>query len=231
MKLIGQGENWKVYKLHKDSTEHLVFRIPINGSDLMINKYISNYIILKGLSVSILNLVECTEIDGTKGVLTEDLNSSDDKIYVTHNSLYSDLQKEIDSLNPYISETKKSKKSPEAEEFRYRNKLNKIIGFKIFLDEVKIDLEIFTKNNILVEFDTYFFGTQKMSSISTIDYMLVDLDHIFIHDKEKKDNLFNLNLSEFIRAITGFIKYFVSENKRAEYFSCLFDFKQACNYP
>lgn len=82
-------------------------------------------------------------------------------------------------------------------------------------------MKLATQNNILIEFDSYFFGTQKQKLISEIDYKIVDLDHIFTNTGRNQAELYELNISEFSRALKGFIKYFVTENSQKKYYDYL----------
>ena len=78
-----------------------------------------------------------------------------------------------------------------------------------------------TQKNVLIEFDSYFFGTQKIGSKSSIDYKLIDLDHIFTNTDDDYQALLRLNFSEFHRAIHGFVKHFVTETNQTEYYQLL----------
>ncbi|PIF69452.1 hypothetical protein [Flavobacterium sp. 2] len=218
MELIGQGGVWKVYKLRNQNN---VFRIPKGFAESSINTFIKNHEIINKLGLPTLQKVEESEINGMKGIICEDINNSEEKIYVTYNSLYSDSQKNLHSLSKDIIKNKEERQSSLAEDFRYKNKIVEIIDFENFIIDVKIDLKNATNRDVLIDFDSYFFGTQKQKIATTIDYKIIDLDHIYTNTKKKKDELYDLNLSEFSRALNGFIRYFVTETSQSKYMDYL----------
>ncbi len=73
----------------------------------------------------------------------------------------------------------------------------------------------------LIEFDSYFIGTQKNTSKSKLNYKLIDLDHIFYLPDVTYDEIFSNNIHEFNRALSGFINYFVAPINRQIYLSHL----------
>lgn len=214
MELIGEGGVWKIYKIENTNN---ILRIPKGFTENSINKFIENYRHIKKIGLPTLENVERYEVEGKVGVMCNNVNYSDERIYVTHNSLYSDSQKLLHMLSKNILRGKEERESSIAEDFRYKNKIDEITNFEEFVTKVKSDLKQATKHATLIEFDSYFFGTLKQSSITEIDYMIVDLDHIFTNKDINEDELFDLNLSEFSRAIKGFIKYFVTENNQGKY--------------
>lgn len=74
-----------------------------------------------------------------------------------------------------------------------------------------------SQQDVLIEFDSYFFGTQKLSEISTIDYKIVDLDNIYTATGKKSNELYDENVLAFERAICGFIRYFVNQEDQPAY--------------
>jgi len=219
MELISKNTgNWEIYRMiDKETSKAYIIRFPkMNFGETKIDSYINNFETINKIGLSTLRIVEEFTFEGKKGIRTEDLNYLKDYIYVTYNSLYSDEQKMIDSLNTYIK-TDKNKKSPEYEEFRYRNKLKEITNFEEFIKAVKSDLLLATGKDILIDFDSYFFGTQRDSGTSYIDYKIVDLDHIYTNTGKTRQELLSDNISEFKRAIKGFIKYFVIIDSQSIY--------------
>jgi len=222
---IGQGGNWDIYRLENTlKTKHFVFRIPKCNSESKIENYLYNYSLIKRLNLPTLNIVIKYSKNRENGIKTEDLNYLNDWIYVSHNSLYSDSQKQIHQLSNSIlkdEKQKKSRKSPEIEGYRYRNRLSEILNFNLFLEDCVKDLIRTTENDILIEYDSYFFGTSRNEKQSDIDYKIVDLDNIFDKTEKKYDELFELNLAEFTRAITGFVNYFIDKNEQDKYLSLI----------
>lgn len=214
MQLVGQGGVWKIYKI---DNQKFVFRIPLGFSETSIGTFIKNHRLIKSIGIPTLQKVEKFELDGNVGIICDNVNFSDEKVYVTYNSLYSDSHKYLNSLTADITGNKKERDVCEAEEFRYRNKILQITNFKEFILKVKSDIRLATKRDILIEFDSYFFGTQRQNSISSIDYKIVDLDHIFTKTCKSEADLYDSNFAEFKRAINGFLEYFVSDNNRNMY--------------
>lgn len=212
MELISNSTgNWKIYRIiGNETSEAFIIRLPkMNLSETRTKSYIRNYRIIKNIGLPTLKTVEEFEFENQIGIKTEDLNYQKEWIYVTYNSLYSDSRKMVDMLSQNFIKIDENKKSPEYEEFRYRNKLKEITNFEDFIKGVKIDLSLATERDVLIEFDSYFFGTRRDSDTSTIDYKIVDLDNIYTNTGKTKKELLADNISEFKRAIKGFVKYFV----------------------
>ncbi|KAA6318310.1 hypothetical protein EZS27_031663 [termite gut metagenome] len=87
MKLIGQGGVWKIYKM---TNQDNVLRIPQYLSKTSIDKFIENYKLIKDIGLLTLKRIEKSEVEGKIGIICDNVNCFDDKIYVTYNSLYSD---------------------------------------------------------------------------------------------------------------------------------------------
>jgi hypothetical protein len=219
MELIGQGSLWEVYKIENQNN---VFRIPIGSSKTLVNNFIKNFELIKDLGVPTLKCVRKFEMKGHSGILCDNINYSDEIIYVTHNSLCSDSQKLLQSWSKDILGIRDERKSPLAEAFRYENKITELTNFQAFINNAKSDLKIAANKDILIELDSYFFGTQKQKTITNIDYKIVDLDHIFTNTYRQEADLFALNLSEFYRAIEGFLRYFVIDKSRNKYLEYLY---------
>lgn len=212
MELISNSTgNWEIYRIiGSETSEAFIVRLPkINFSDTKTKSYIINYQIIKNIGLPTLKTVEEFESKNRIGIKTEDLNYQQDWIYVTYNSLYSDSKKMVNMLSQNFIKIDENKKSPEYEEFRYRNKLKEITNFKEFMKGIITDLSLATERDVLIEFDSYFFGTQRDSDTSSIDYKIVDLDNIYTNTGKTRKELLADNFSEFKRAIKGFVKYFV----------------------
>lgn len=213
MELISNNTgNWEIYRIINNETSGaFIVRLPkMNFGGTKINSYINNYQIIKSINLPTLKTVEEFVSENRRGIKTEDLNYQNECLYVTHNSLYSDSKKMVDILSKHFIKSDENKKSPEYEEFRYRNKLKEITNFEVFIKAVKKDLSFATEKDVLIEFDSYFFGTRRYSDISCIDYKIVDLDNIYTNTGKTQKELLADNISEFKRAMKGFIKYFVN---------------------
>ena len=214
MQLLGQGGVWKIYRIDNEKS---VFRIPKGFAEISIQTFIKNYKFINSIGIPTLERVEKFELNGKIGIKCDNVNFPAERVYVTYNSLYSDSHKYLDLLSTEITGNKKKREVCLAEEFRYRNKIVQITNFKEFILDVKSDIKLATKRDVLIEFDSYFFGTQRQNSVSSIDYKIVDLDHIFTKTCKNEVDLYGTNFSEFKRAISGFLKYFVTDENRNKY--------------
>ncbi|WP_300659790.1 hypothetical protein [Fluviicola sp.] len=172
---------------------------------------------MKTLNIPTLKIVERYECDGQKGVKTEDVNYQKDKIYVSHNSLYSDSKALVDKLSRRFFETKEPRVSSEYEEFRYRNRVDEITNFDDFLHQIGKDLEFVSQQKVVIDFDAYFFGTERDSKDSAIDYKIIDFDLIRQVKNYSVQEIYKENSLEFRRAIEGFIRYFITEANQSTY--------------
>ena len=118
-------------------SEAFIIRFPkMNLGGTRIHSYISNFETIKTVGLPTLKTVEQFEIGNKTGIRTEDINYQKEDVYVTHNSLYGDSKRMVDMLSQNFIEIDKNKKSPEYEEFRYRNKLKEITNFEEFINVV-----------------------------------------------------------------------------------------------
>jgi hypothetical protein len=221
MEIIGQGGVWKVYG--SDDQKH-VFRVPLGSSDFCIKEFIKHHKLVKSLGLPTLQKVEKHEINGEVGLICEDLNISSERTYVTHNSLYSDSAKDRDDILEVLAGRKKENRPLSiAEQFRHQNKLDEIFNFEDFIKSIKVNLEFVTGKNVVVDYDSYFFGTLKDATQSSINYIIADLDHIRTFTDESREAILKENFSEFNRAMDGFLRHFVTSGKRNEYLRILND--------
>jgi hypothetical protein len=216
---IGQGQVWKVQRL--GDGKH-VFRIPLGWPENRINIFIENHKIVKALGLPTLEILEKYSTDTDIGLICEDLNISGENIYVTPNSLYSDSDRYRDDLLAALQGKKNEKQALSfAEQCRYEYKLDELINFENFIRSVKADLEFATEKKTVIDFDSYFFGTLKKASSSSIDYIIADLDHICDFSGESRDFTLKENHSEFNRAMRCFLKHFVTPGKGDGYLQYL----------
>jgi hypothetical protein len=210
IKYIGAGGNSKVFKciLKDDKYGRPVVLKYSNNTRANLN----NYKIIKSLKLPTLKFLDERRYLGMSVLITEDLTSESEIIYVTPNSLISETEKLINSLNPHLTEKEKNKESPEAENYRYQNKLSKITNFSKFINSVIADLKLVSTAKIVIEFDSYFIGSNKKESISDIHYIIADFDNIYSCPDWAFDRLFETNKKEFLRLMTSFIDLFVVES-------------------
>lgn len=222
LKLVSNSTgNWEIYRaVDNETNEAYIVRFPKRSYGTAIDDYINNYQLIKKLGLPTLNTVERIDCKGKTGIITEDLNYLKDTIYVSHNSVYSKSRKVLDALNPSANESHE-KIRPEYEEFRYTNRLEKITNFEEFVSNIKKDLLVAATQGVLIDFDSYFFGSQKLAKASAIDYKLVDLDNILVDEEKNAAVLYENNLSEFDRAIRGFINHFVEDTMQFLYLEYL----------
>jgi hypothetical protein len=222
---IGEGGNWKVYRMqHSDSSRFVIIRQPISFPEWKIQSYIKNYQIIKE-KTSLVTLEEVIEVNicGRSSIQSEDLNHLKDRIYVSHNSLISNKQKEgREALKELFNNTLSyEKESPEAEKFRHENRIDEITNFKQFIDDVTMQLRYASNENVLIGFDSYFIGSERNLRKTSIDYKIADLDDIHDDHDFNQNELYEKNLSGFFVAIYGFITCFVEEDSQEEYLNIL----------
>jgi hypothetical protein len=209
--LIGQGGNWKIYRVD-EGLRTIIIRVPKSYSNKKVDSYLENYYAIKKTGLPTLNRLDKHIYKEREIIITEDLNSDQEYIYVTPNSLISDSQKKIHEISQSIlGNDRELNGSPEAEAYRYRNKLQEIVNFEAFFGKVKDDLRQVAKHRILVDFDAYFFGTRKKSTYSEISYKIADLDNIYTNLSSNTSQLYKFNLLEFKRSILQFTRYFIAD--------------------
>lgn len=112
-------------------------------------------------------------------------------------------------------------KPSEYEQTRYLQKLKVVTNFQEFLTVTKQDIEKATQKKIVIDFDSYFFGSDITSSTSSLEYKIVDLDNIYKKSDCNIDEIRQYNIEEFDRAIRGFIEHFVDISSQQNYFALL----------
>lgn len=206
---IGEGGNWEIHRI-KEGNDSIIVRLPKMFLNERVNKYIKNYLVIKKLGLPTLNRVEKSVYEGKEIIITEDLNNGQEYIYVTANSVVSESQKLMHVLTQDIlNEKMKERSNPEAEEYRYKNKLQEIINLHDFLKQIKNDIKYASEKGVLIEFDAYFFGTRKYLLQSELDYKVVDFDNIHECRNDSIKKLYRLNVAELRRALLGFAKHFI----------------------
>jgi len=208
-KLIGGGGNSKVYECFLEDNygeQMVILKIGAN-----VEKNISNYGIIKSLGIPTLDFVESGKIYGKPALVTNHLNlESEPLIFVTPNSVITGEQRILSALN---SNNNSKRVEPIAENFRYNNKLTSILNLNDFIKQVLIGIKKASDSNIVIEFDSYFIGSKKLSEESEICYKIADLDNIYeCQDKTKKECL-EINKCEFFRMLNGFVRFFVKEGQ------------------
>lgn len=196
---IGQGANSKIYLGEfKQGTFH--YKVALKqfnwNSQLRITKTIETYNKLWKAGIPTLAFCQEGRFEGEEYLVMEHINLDSNYKYVSYNTL-------------------NTGNTADAEAIRKEVKLEKIIDFSDFLENMKSELAIATQENISLDFDSYFFGSHILNS-STLTYKIVDLDNVEFFSRYNKDN-FELNLSNFKDAIIGFINHFVVKEYQFEY--------------
>ncbi len=203
--LIGGGGNSKVYECYLEDDyagQKVILKIGAN-----IDTNISNYEVIKSLGIPTLDFVESANYCSQTVLVTNHLNT-ESLIFVTPNSVITSSQR---VLAQYDSFAKTEIVEPFAENFRSDNKLTSILNLDKFIDDVLKDIEHASNSNIVIEYDSYFIGSEKLSDESDICYKIADLDNIFKCQDKSKEECFEINKSEFQRMLQGFIEHFVIE--------------------
>lgn len=205
---------WKIYQDFRDG-HALIFRKPNGSARTRMDDFLCNYEIIKGLNLPTLKCLKEKQENGETYLVTEDINYGQSRIYVSANSVYTNERNQVELLTQAILKLKPTSKvmSP-YERYRYENKLYQIIELESFLTKMKAVLTHISARGVYIEFDAYFFGTDK-GQCSSIDYKIVDLDSIYREDPSS--SLHNKNVSEFIKALHEFIENFVVPESKGEY--------------
>jgi len=214
--LIGEGGNWRIYRTPLSNSPSII-RIPKMKVG-NIQSYITNHEMVRSVGMNTLIKVEQVITEKYSGIQSEDLNFQKDRIYVTPNSLYTDSHIEKHQLvRELLNSPNITPSSPEAELFRYKNKIHKILNFNSFTTDIIKQLKHAANKKILIEFDSYFFGTERNQTETKIDYIIADLDNIYHLGKHSVNSIHKLNLSHFFNSLNLFIKYFVVTSSQLEY--------------
>ncbi|WP_281233824.1 hypothetical protein [Flavobacterium gelatinilyticum] len=207
MEFLGEGGNWTIYENPEDKSQAIKFpKNNLTGKKTQSN--VDNYNLIRGVLTTVSYLFEDI-YDGKKVLITENLNSLE-SVYVSPNSYTTEQQKIVRILNPYIKiDIKESIQEQKLGEFKIRV----IENIDKFLERILIKIKEISQKEILVEYDSYFFGVARDSKSTLVTYKIADFDHIFPDRK----NVFSDNIDEFHRAFSLFINYFVEEENQNEY--------------
>lgn len=228
-KRIGGGNFSDVHRisLSKDieignrQLSKIVVKIP-KENKWKVDEILNKIIAIKNSSLKTLNFAEKIILDHREVLLLEDLNDSDDIIFVSPNTRIVNNQKE--ELLHSLSQTILGKQEPyvrqensEAELFRYQNQLEEIIDFEkdinVFLSEIT------NASNVGVELfiDCFFFSSSKTSNVTKVDYRVADFDNINLNQPSIKVLREN-NQREFARSYWEFVKKFFKESQKKDYY-------------
>lgn len=211
---IGEGANWEIYRIN-EKLDTIIIRVPKFDLGNKINNYLNNYNIVKSTALPTLSRVERSYYNNVEIVITEDLNNQLERIYVSPNSVISDVQKQLNQIQQLqFDYIKDFRDSPDAEKYRQEHKLDQIIDFDLFLNAAKDDIWKASILDVYIAYDCYFFGTEMHTLHSTLDYKIVDFDDIITNTKRKTNKLYTINLIEFKQAITHFAECFVNEGEQ-----------------
>ena len=198
LKLIGGGGNSKVYECCiVDYAQEKMIIIKV-GCNTKTN--INNYHLVKSLKLPTLSFVDEWIYNNRPTLITEHLNINSEKlIYVSPNSVITELHRKINQLDTFGNKNEIIESL--AENFRYENKLNKINNLNEFIDNAVSDLKRISSAKIVIEYDSYFVGSRKDSSVSEINYKIADFDNIYECKDCSIQKCFDTNKSEFERMI------------------------------
>jgi hypothetical protein len=207
MTILGEGGNWIVYENPKNKNE--IIKIPKN--DLTGNKLgrnIENFILIRDKLDTVEFLTQNT-FNESQVLITENLNIGD-FVYVSPNSYKTKREIQVAKLDSHF---KKSTVDCIEEQKLGDYKIEKIEKLNSFLRDILKSLTIISDENILVEFDSYFFGVKRNMKSSIIVYKIADFDNIYTTDH----NCFDDNIEEFTKAFYSFLNYFVEYKNRKKY--------------
>jgi hypothetical protein len=87
-------------------------------------------------------------------------------------------------------------------------------------------LTLATSKHVLIKCDTYFFGSQTLATKSSLNYVLADLDHVFILPERSQNELLKNNMVDFSIAMGAFLEHFVTNKNRSVYLAALDKFNR-----
>lgn len=218
--LIGCGAVWNVYRNILPGGQSIIVKKSKMKSATSAKSNSEHYGIVKANNFPTLKFLDCVKYQNDFILVGEDLNFKTEKVFVSPNSIaytsplfrdedLSDLER---TMLDHMNNEKLRKYIPDAEKFRFESKLTDILELDIFIDESLALLKKAGSIKLAIDFDSYFFGTDRFSNRSKLDLIIADFDHIEFHKKSSQDEVFSDNLSEFKRAISGFVYAFVEEN-------------------
>ncbi|MNU14630.1 hypothetical protein D3C71_27470 [compost metagenome] len=215
---------WDIYRVVQFDKAYVI-RIPKRRTESTVEVFEKNYLKLIELKIPTVKIFARIKVDEFDAILTEDINYDSEIIYVTYNSINSETQRKVELLSAFFFQNKKSEKTSDYEEYRFSNKIVDILNFQGFLEEIITMLKYVSGEKYVIEFDSYFIGTQKNTSKSKLDYKIIDLDHIFHRPDDTYDKILINNIYEFYRALSGFIDYFIAPINRNIYLNQLKNWK------
>lgn len=216
LKMISNGTgNWEINRFMDQNNKAFIVRFPNMFFQTRINHYLKIHQLIKEIGLPTLLTGKEILADGRTGIMTEDLNYRQHRLYVTPNSLQTnaDRKKEIELGKYFPGINKKVIRSP-YEKQRHKKKLSRITNYEIFLAQIKSDLITATDNHIFLEYDSYFFGTD-IAEHSSIDYKLVDFDNVEI--MENHTALYAKNVDHFVEIFNRFTHSFIKKKYKDQY--------------
>lgn len=205
-KIIGCGGNWKVYEgnLSTETNNPIIIKTNDNVSESKINDNIKNYELTKSVDLPTLKFFKKAKIEKELVIIAENLNNIPDVIYVSPNSVKTEINKLLEQISG------KNGIESKTEQKLYKDKINSINNLLDFIQDIKIKLSEISRLKVIVEYDCYFLG---ISNQNIIDYKIADFDTIFECDDKKPEECYQINLDELKRVLTLFIEYFVIKSE------------------
>lgn len=217
--LIKGNGNWNVYRIYIDNVPIIVKKCgSLDGKKVDAN--IKNFKLVKSVGLPTLTFLEKHYHKNEFILVCEDLNSNEDQIYVSPNSISILNHKSTtieEELLLKIENEKRWQNSGIAEKYRNTHKIHSILNFEKFIYNMKTDIKKATLNSIFIYFDSYFFCSDKKNTVSELSYKIADFDNIEKYENIKFSELYNANIEEMKTSIRSFLQYFVEENKFYEY--------------
>lgn len=218
----------KAIQIGNRQLSKIVVKIP-KENKWKVDEILSKIIAIKNSSLRTLNFAQKIILDYREVLLLEDLNDSDEIIFVSPNTRLVDHQQE--ELVHSLSQTVLGKQEPyvrqensEAELFRYKNLLEEIIDFEKDIDVFLSEITNASNVNVILFTDCFFFSSSKISSVTKVDYKIADFDNINLNQSSSKTVRDN-NQKEFVRSYWEFIKKYFKESQKKEYYLAYLDKK------
>lgn len=194
-----------------------------------VDEILRKIIAIEKCSLRTLSFAQKIILDDREVLLLENLNDSDEVIFVSPNTRLVDHEQE--ELLHYLSQTVSGKheqyirqENSEAEAFRHNNLLDEIIDFEKDIDDFLSEITNVSNVNVLLFTDCFFFSSSKTHAVTKVDYRIADFDNINLNQPSKKALTEN-NQKEFVRSYWEFVKKYFKESQKKEYYLAYLDKK------
>lgn len=195
--LIGRGANSEVYRLNRSYQVNATYSCDVvikKGFNVLAERYNSAIKLLQKAGVMTLSFAIPCLVEGSEAVILPDMNTKNE-VCVSPNTI----------RNGYSNSL--------AESFLQAHPIDDIANFNNLLSCLRDIVHCTNGSGIGLDMDMIFFSVEKNSQCPNVYCILVDIDAM-LHDDSKRYQLFKYNIASAKEALTLFIQYFVSTEKK-----------------